>query len=271
MRILILYFLLFVFANYITAQTVTNDFESNANNIPDINSRLKYIQNVIGTAASQNDTKLLTRAIIQYNSNILSDPNIDKELFIFGRLINESSLPQILQNGISEDEKSMFSVSSFYYVMCQLNIENNFDALNKDVVNGILNNFSSNSYFSKDLYLALEKKKNEKSNSTSPSNQSTETAKSEKYNEWLRNVKIEYVNNYSGNKCKWCSTNVQCEKKSQEKLVDDVNSGKMAVKFMIFFGLDLFSSLDQPLEIDLYKCPEFCSLKCEHDYRKAGY
>ena len=177
MRILILYFLLFVFANYITAQTVTNDFESNVNNILDNNSRLKYIQNVIGTAASQNDTKLLTRAIIQYNSNILSDPNIDKELFIFGRLINESPLSQISQNGIGEDEKSMFSVSSFYYVMCQLNIENNFDAVNKDVVNGILNNFSSNSYFSKDLYLALEKKKSEISNSTSSSNQSTETAK----------------------------------------------------------------------------------------------
>ena len=99
--------------------------------------------------------------------------------------------------------------------------------------------------------------------------------KNEKLNEWLSKVKIEYVNNGSVNKCKWCPAQVQCEKKSQEKLANEVSIGK-STKKLLLSNLNLaenpfYQFMSDTIKIELYKCPEFCSLKCEHDYRKAGY
>jgi hypothetical protein len=92
-------------------------------------------------------------------------------------------------------------------------------------------------------------------------------------------VKFRTINNNNGQKCKWCSKSV-CVRRSNEAienekdLSNDFNKVTVAAKVRY---LHEFLKAIEPnrdpylLDIDLYNCPEFCSLKCENDYRKAGY
>ena len=82
-----------------------------------------------------------------------------------------------------------------------------------------------------------------------------------------------YVDN-SGKKCKWCSNSV-CTKKTAEELKNEINmdnpiSYYWAVIQVTIMG-PIYKAFDPErdpylVDVELYDCPEFCSMKCEYEY-----
>jgi antitoxin component YwqK of YwqJK toxin-antitoxin module len=91
------------------------------------------------------------------------------------------------------------------------------------------------------------------------------------------NLKFNYINN-SKSKCQWCGKFVDgCKKKTQSDIESEKkNLGDFIVLFepvtqtLIESGISKNELSNEPIDIELYKCPKFCSPKCEYDSKKAG-
>jgi hypothetical protein len=86
-------------------------------------------------------------------------------------------------------------------------------------------------------------------------------------------IRWNYVDN-SGKKCTWCATTV-CTKKSSEQLRSEVDMNNPISKLSAIFFVtvtgpiyQLFDPERDPylVDVELYDCPEFCSMKCEYEY-----
>lgn len=99
----------------------------------------------------------------------------------------------------------------------------------------------------------------------------------------LKNQKVNFIANSSKKKCYWCSNNVNCVKKTDAQMKDEIIRSKWSTQFLlmgILSGDDreeksknpmVLSFINSPIEIELYDCPKFCSRKCEYESYRAGY
>ncbi len=123
----------------------------------------------------------------------------------------------------------------------------------------------------------------------SASNSNNQTVNSDR-NLWkeeaikaLNNRKVNILSNSSQKKCSWCSNSINCTKKTDEQVNEEIIRSK-GVTLLLVMGIlsegDLekksknpmfISLINSPIEIELYDCPKYCSRKCENESYKAGY
>jgi transcription elongation factor GreA-like protein len=124
-------------------------------------------------------------------------------------------------------------------------------------------------------------------NETHSSNNQLPDSDSNKWKEDIRtalkNQKVNFIANSSKKKCYWCSNNVNCVKKTDAQMKDEIIRSKWSTQFLlmgILSGDDreeksknpmVLSFINSPIEIELYDCPKFCSRKCEYESYRAGY
>ena len=147
------------------------EFKTKANNIADVNERFKYRVEIMNLAKNT-DIKLLPRHISSFCFDIYecigngSFNKIESRFCELGKTLTEISCEAILTDGLEKDvNKEVFKFNSLIYVFCSAKISTSREAYNMKIINGILNNYTAETYYNefyknlKDLFTD-EKKAN---------------------------------------------------------------------------------------------------------------
>jgi hypothetical protein len=198
------------------------EFKTKANNIADVNERFKYRVEIMNLAKNT-DIKLLPRHISSFCFDIYecigngSFNKIESRFCELGKTLTEISCEAILTDGLEKDvNKEVFKFNSLIYVFCSAKISTSREAYNMKIINGILNNYTAETYYNefyknlKDLFTD-EKKANssqyqvnlEKYVTTQLEKvkQSYSDARNNMYSNGRKFSQSEYQQDY---KCKYC-------------------------------------------------------------------
>ena len=154
-----------------TSNISFEEFKTKANNIADVNERFNYRVEIM-KLAKNTDIKLLPRHISSYCYDLYeclgngSFNKIESRFCEFGKTLTEISCEAILTDGLEKDvNKEVFKFNSLIYVFCSAKISTSREAYNMKIINGILNNYTDETYYNefyknlKDLFTD-EKKAN---------------------------------------------------------------------------------------------------------------
>jgi hypothetical protein len=259
----------------LTTLPTVDEYKNKLNNFTDYNDKLNYIKNVIIISASKNDEKLMDISILDYDIILLTDTNINVENITLGKVMNEVISTKILKDGITSTEKEGFKLFSYIYVLCQVKIDRKISSFNQDIVNGILNNYTADTYASKEFYNGIKNAKSnhefideyikqlwisafenaiknpsptESSNKISNTNQNTSSSNS--------NLQSKNTNKCSScqgtGKCKECNKKISkpyVADRCQRKYNETTNPGKIICStcYGLGFKLQLTSKCDCPM------------------------